>query len=90
VIDFAQLPGGGGNDFREPRPNWHRRFKPSPRPDRITDQQREVIRTLLQFGFDRQLIAARTGVTLMQVAAVAAHETMGTYAAGLAAGGNES
>jgi hypothetical protein len=69
------------NDFREPRPRWHRRFKRERRPDPITAEQRELVQSMLLFGFDRHIIAQRTGVTLMQVAAVAAHETMGTYAA---------
>jgi DNA phosphorothioation-dependent restriction protein DptH len=48
-------------------------------PSRLTDSQRQAVLKLLAQGFDRETIAARTGVTLGQVSAVAAHVKMGTY-----------
>jgi DNA phosphorothioation-dependent restriction protein DptH len=49
-------------------------------PKRITDDQRERVLNMLAEGHDRQTIAAAVGLTSNQVAAVAAHVTMGTYA----------
>lgn len=48
-------------------------------PPRITDSQRKAVLELLAQGFDRETVAARVGVTLGQVSAVAAHVKMGTY-----------
>ncbi len=48
-------------------------------PPRITDNQRQAILKLLAQGFDREKVAARVGVMLGQVSAVAAHLKMGTY-----------
>jgi DNA phosphorothioation-dependent restriction protein DptH len=48
-------------------------------PPRITESQRKSVLELLAQGFDRETIAARVGVTLGQVSAVAAHVKMGTY-----------
>jgi hypothetical protein len=46
---------------------------------RITDSQRKAVLELLAQGVDREMIAARVGVTPGQVSAVAAHVKMGTY-----------
>jgi len=70
------------DNLREPRPRWHRRYQPDPRPQPLTADQRQLIRDMLLFDFDRRVIAARVGCTYAQVLAVAAHVTMGTYAAG--------
>jgi len=48
-------------------------------PLRITDRQRQAVLNLLARGVDRNVIAARVGVTPGQVSAVAAHVKMGTY-----------
>jgi hypothetical protein len=48
-------------------------------PPKITPNQRQVVLELLAQGYDRETIAARVGVTLGQVSAVAAHMKMGTY-----------
>lgn len=48
-------------------------------PPSITDEQRLAIRRALAAKVPRETIARTVGVTVRQVAAVAAHMTMGTY-----------
>ncbi len=50
-------------------------------PNPITEAQRRAILEMLGRGDDRRKIASETGVTVGQVSALAAHVTMGTYAA---------
>lgn len=46
---------------------------------KITIEQRKLIKELLDKGEDRNVIAKLASVTLGQVSAIAAHRTMGTY-----------
>jgi RecB family endonuclease NucS len=45
----------------------------------MTDEEREAIRQLLAEGLSSEEVARRLGVPKMRVAAVRAHNTMGTY-----------
>jgi predicted DNA-binding WGR domain protein len=62
----------------------------APAPDPVDEIQRTAILALLEAGHDSDIIAATLRLTRQQVAAVAAHRTMGTYKEPVAAdGGNK-
>ena len=46
---------------------------------RLTVGERQVVLQMLADGLDKEVIAEEAGITSRQVAAVAAHVTMGTY-----------
>jgi predicted DNA-binding WGR domain protein len=48
-------------------------------PKKISDPQRTAILALLDAGHPAEIVAATLNITRQQVAAVAAHKTMGTY-----------
>jgi hypothetical protein len=47
----------------------------------MSREQKETVLRMLEGGYDRYRIAEAAGVTPAQVSAIAAHVTMGTYAA---------